>query len=396
MPPSSKNSPNSNSNPRSNPYAEEALSLHRRLGGKLEVVSKYPLKNRDDLSLVYTPGVAAVSSRLAAHPAETADFTIKGNSVAVVSDGSAVLGLGDIGPAGALPVMEGKAVLFKHFAGIDAFPVVLSVKEPVAIIKAVEAIAPTFGGINLEDIAAPKCFDIEKTLREKLDIPVVHDDQWGTAVVVLAGLINALKVVGKEMTRVKIVISGAGAAGTAVAQILHTSGAARIIAVDSKGVIFKGREANNQAKENLADITNPEGIQGDLAQALVGADVFIGVSAPNLVSPAMMKSMARDAIVFAMANPIPEIMPDEALAAGAAIVATGRSDYPNQVNNALSFPGVFRGALDHGVRTITTPMLVKAAENLAALVSQPTREEIIPSIFAEGVVAAVASAIRPS
>lgn len=373
---------------------EQILEIHKKINGKIETVPKYKVKDRADLALIYTPGVGVVSSHLAKNKSAVKDFTIKKNSVAVISDGSAVLGLGNIGPEGALPVMEGKAVIFKKFAGIDAYPIVLSTQDPVEIVRAVSAIAPTFGAINLEDIAAPKCFEVEENLRKILDIPVLHDDQWGTAVVVLAGLINALKVAGKKIDEVKIAVSGAGAAGSAVIKILLQYGAKDIVAVDRSGIIHKNRPNNTPEKEELAAITNPQNQMGLLAQAMSGADVFIGVSSAGIVTPEMVKSMAPKPIIFALANPVPEIMPDLAREAGAYIVGTGRSDFPNQLNNALSYPGIFRGALDRNVRAFTIELLVAAAENLAALVKKPNPEKIIPSIFDKGVVEAVAKAIH--
>lgn len=374
--------------------SQRSVDLHRKYQGKISVKSKITVDNRDVLSLVYTPGVGAVSSLVADQPDQVSRVTGKGNSVAVISDGSAVLGLGNIGPEAALPVMEGKAVLFKEFADIDAYPIVLSVHDPQGIIAAVKAIAPTFGAINLEDIAAPKCFEVETQLQDELPIPVLHDDQWGTAVVVLAGVINAAKVVGKQLKQLKVVISGAGAAGTAVSKILTAYGLREILMVDRQGIIYPGRQGDTKAKEVLAKITNPAGIQGDLTAAMVKADLFIDLSAPGIVGQEMVRSMNNDAIVFALANPVPEIMPDQAVAAGASVVATGRSDFDNQINNALAFPGVFRGALDRRVRKITVEMLIQAAEQLAAVVKQPTPDQIIPSIFDPKVVSAVSSAIK--
>lgn len=372
----------------------QALHLHKKLRGKIEMVSKVKIENKHDLSLIYTPGVAAVSTHLALHKNLTNEYTIKNNFIAVVSDGSAVLGLGNIGPEGALPVMEGKCVLFKHFANIDAVPIVLSTQDPKEIIKTIIAIAPSFGGINLEDIAAPQCFFIEKELKSKLDIPVFHDDQSGASVVVLAGLINALKVAKKELHKVKIVISGAGAAGSSIVKILHKKGVKNILVCDREGIIYKRRKRNTKYKEELAKITNLENQKGKLSDALKGADVFIGVSSPNLVNHNMVKSMNKNPIIFALANPIPEIMPEKARHAGALVVATGRSDYPNQVNNSLVYPGVFRGALDHKIKKITMDMLINAAENLSNLVKKPTADNIIPSIFDKRVVKAVSSAIK--
>ncbi|MEK7649308.1 MAG: NADP-dependent malic enzyme [Patescibacteria group bacterium] len=372
---------------------ELSLQLHKKLHGKIAIAPKVRLKTLRDLSISYTPGVAAASSYLALHKDEVRHYTMKGNAIAVVSDGSAVLGLGNIGPEGALPVMEGKALIFKEFANIDAFPIVLATQDSDEIIAAVRAIAPTFGGINLEDIAAPRCFEIERQLQESLDIPVVHDDQHGTAVVVLAGLLNALKVVKKKLHTVRIVLSGAGAAGSAIADILLKKGVGDIVMVDSKGIVSLSRSDLDSHKLELAARTNVRKLQGGLAEAFVGADVAIGVSKAGLFTEAHIRSMNAEPIIFAMANPTPEIMPREALRAGAAIIATGRSDFPNQVNNALVFPGLFRGALDHGVRRVTDAMFIRAAEKLAALVPHPTRERIVPSIFDTRVVKAVSSAI---
>lgn len=382
-----------NYGPPMNNYGKKALALHKKLHGKIGTALKNDIKNRDDLSVVYTPGVAAVSSHLGKNPQEANLYTIKSNSIAVVSDGSAVLGLGNIGPEGALPVMEGKAAIFKKFAGIDAWPIVLKTQNPKEIIETIINIAPGFGAINLEDISAPKCFEIEEELRNRLDIPVLHDDQWGTAVVVLAGLINALKVVKKKINTIKIVMSGAGAAGSAIAKLLIEYGAKNIILIDRAGVIFRGREGNTPEKEMLARITNPSDIQGELKDAVLLADVFIGVSSAGLLSPAMVTSMKTKSIVFAMANPVPEIMPNDAKNAGAYIVATGRSDFNNQINNALAFPGIFRGALDNKVKNFTTAMLIHAAENIASLVKRPTREKIVPTIFDKNLVKEVSKAI---
>ena len=363
----------------------KAINLHRRYQGKLKVASKIPLRNLKDLSLVYTPGVGAVSSLIAKNKKLVRDLTFKRNSVAVISDGSAVLGLGNIGPEAALAVMEGKAVIFKEFADIDAIPIVLNTQDTEKIIEIVKAISPTFGGINLEDISAPRCFEIEERLKKELDIPVMHDDQHGTAIVVLAALINAAKVVKKKLTGLKIVISGAGPAGTATAKLLLKAGMRNITVVDSKGIISVKRQDLLPYKKELARITNPE--------ELTGADVFIGLSRPNILKPIHIKKMAKSAIVFAMANPVPEIMPDVAKKAGAAIVATGRSDFPNQINNALVFPGVFRGALNHQVRQITDKMKIRAAYALAGLIKKPNSRHIIPSIFDKRLVKTVAKAI---
>lgn len=377
-----------------NKYGERALKIHRKLKGKIEITPKFKVTKREDLSLLYTPGVGAVSSYIASHKNKAGLYTFKNNSVAVVSDGTAVLGLGNIGPEAALPVMEGKALIFKTFANIDACPIVLNAKSADEIVSAVKAISPGFGAINLEDIAAPVCFEVEERLRKELDIPVLHDDQWGTAVVVLAGLINAVKLAKKNLKNARIVISGAGAAGSAVAKILVEYGAKNILMLDQYGIIYKNRKENTSPKELLAKITNPKNETGGLAEAMTEADIFVGLSVAGIVSAKMAGSMNKRAIVFALANPIPEIMPDEALKAGAYIIASGRSDFPNQINNALAFPGVFRGALDNRVRKITTKMLIRAAKNLASLVKKPAREKIIPSIFDKGVVKAVSRAIR--
>lgn len=377
-------------------YDQLALALHKKLKGKLRVESKGALKTKDDWSTMYSPGVGAVSSHLAKKPQDARQYTIKRNSVAVVSDGSAVLGLGNIGAIGALPVMEGKAAIFKAVADVDAWPIVLDTQEPEAIIAAVKAIAPGFGGINLEDIAAPKCFMIEERLKAELDIPVMHDDQHGTAIVVLAGLINAAKVVKKPLTSLKTVIVGAGAAGRAIALILHQAGIHNIIITDSKGIIVEGRRDLSGYKKDLAKITNQQKISGEVLDAVTGADVVIGVSGPGTITKHHVEVMNEQAIVFALANPVPEIKPEDAKQAGALIVATGRSDYPNQVNNSLVFPGIFRGALDKGVTAITDEMKVTAAKKVAALVKRPTAKEIIPSVNHPDLVKKVASAVKAS
>ncbi len=374
-------------------YGKVALERHKMLRGKIAIELKDSLDTKEKLSTYYTPGVAAVSSYVAEHPDEARDYTWLNNSVAVVSDGSAVLGLGNIGPYGALPVMEGKCMLFKHFANIDAVPVVLDVHSADEIVAAVKAIAPSYGGINLEDIAAPICFEVEERLKAELGIPVMHDDQHGTAIVVLAGLLNAMKVIGRELRDAKIVVVGAGAAGTAIMKLLHTYAKPRMFAVDSKGIISPNRTDLNPEKKNLLKFSNLSGIDGSLEGILEGADIFIGVSRPGLLTPAMVKTMGKDPIIFAMANPTPEIMPDEAKAAGAAIVATGRSDFPNQVNNALAFPGIFRGALDNRITKITDEHKIAAAQAIASLVENPTAECIIPSILDSRLVTAVASKI---
>ena len=364
------------------------------LGGKLEVRPRLPLKTRDDLSMVYTPGVARVSRAIADDPEKVWNLTIKRNCVAVVSDGTAVLGLGDIGPEAALPVMEGKAVLFKEFAGIDAFPLCLDTKDPDEIVRIVEAVAPAFGGINLEDISAPRCFEIERRLRERLDIPVFHDDQHGTAIVVLAALLNALRVVEKRLEDVRIVTTGCGAAGMAVTRTLQNAGARWIVGCDEGGALFRGREGLNAAKQEYAELTNPDNLRGTADELLEGADVFIGVSVPGAISVEGVRRMAPRAIVFAMANPNPEVDP-EAVEGLAEVIATGRSDYPNQINNVLAFPGVFRGALDVRARTIDPEMEVAAARAIAGAISDEdlSADYVIPSVFNRAVAPAVATAV---
>jgi malate dehydrogenase (oxaloacetate-decarboxylating) len=364
------------------------------LGGKLEVTPRQPLKTRDDLSMVYTPGVARVSRAIAEDPDKVWNLTIKRNTVAVVSDGTAVLGLGDIGPEGALPVMEGKAVLFKEFAGVDAFPICLATTDPDEIVRTVEAIAPAFGGINLEDISAPRCFEIERRLRERLDIPVFHDDQHGTAIVVLAALLNALRVVGKDLADVRIVITGVGAAGNAVTRALQSAGATWIVGCDQDGALYRGRRGLSPAKQEYAELTNPENVQGPADELLEGADVFIGVSVPGAISVEGVRRMAPRAIVFAMANPTPEVDP-EAIEGLAEVIATGRSDYPNQINNVLAFPGVFRGALDVRARTIDAEMELAAAHAIAEAIpaDELSADYVIPSVFNRSVAPAVAAAV---
>ncbi|HSX28654.1 MAG TPA: NADP-dependent malic enzyme [Candidatus Saccharimonadales bacterium] len=371
-----------------------ALELHKKFKGKITTALR-DTPTRETLAAYYTPGVAAVSSYVAEHPKEMREYTWTNNLVAVISDGSAVLGLGDIGPYGAMPVMEGKAMLFKHFANIDAVPIVLNVHTPDEIVAAVTAMAPSFGAINLEDIAAPQCFEIEARLKEALDIPVMHDDQHGTAVITLAGLINAMKVTDKKLSDCKIVVIGAGAAGTAIIKLLHLYAQPQIIAIDSKGIVSKNRTDLTNAKQMLLEYTNPHDLDGSLEDALQDADVFIGVSKPNLLTAEMIRTMAKDPIIFALSNPTPEVMPDVAKAAGALVVATGRSDFPNQVNNALAFPGIFRGALDNAVTKITDTHKLRAAETIAALVSSPTPDKIIPSVFDDGLVPAIAAVITP-
>lgn len=378
---------------KTNNFFRETIRLHAENRGKIMIASKVSLRNRHDLSLAYTPGVGQISLEIARDKSLVRAYTMKRNSVAVVTDGSSVLGLGNLGPEAAIPVMEGKAVLFKEFAGIDAFPICLGTQDPEEIIKTVIYLAPEFGGINLEDIAAPKCFEIERRLIKYLDIPVMHDDQRGTATVVLAALSNALKV-RKSGKGVRIVINGAGAAGTAIANLLLLCGFSDLVVCDSRGILHSKRENLSEEKLSLIQRTNQNNIQGLLSDALKNADVFIGVSKGDLVTQDMVLSMNARPIVFALANPIPEIMPDDARIAGAFIVATGRSDFPNQINNVLAFPGIFRGALDNNVTKITDQMLIKAAENLASHITKPTPELIIPDVFDKAVVSLVAGAIR--
>ncbi len=377
-----------------NLFAQKAIALHKKLKGKISVISKVVLNNAKDLSLYYTPGVGAVSSYLASHKNQVRDFTIKRNTVAVVSDGSAVLGLGNIGPEGAMPVMEGKCQLFKVFANVDAWPIILDTQNTNEIVATVKHISPIFGGINLEDISAPRCFEIEERLINELDIPVMHDDQHGTAVVVLAAMINALKVVKKTMRKSKVVIVGAGAAGMATANLLLLAGTKDVILVDSEAIVSQDRKEMNSFKNAIAKITNKNNLSGPMEEAIKGADILIGLSKAGLFKPEHIKSMAKRPVVFAMANPVPEIMSDEAIKAGAAVVATGRSDFPNQINNVLGFPGIFRGALDNNVKKITPEMKLRAAKSLAALVKKPTPNCIMPSPFDKRVVKAVARAIK--
>ena len=375
-------------------YANLSLEKHKQLRGKLGLQLKDGLDTREQLSTYYTPGVGAVSSLLAKQPELTRDYTWTNNCVAIISDGSAVLGLGNIGPEGALPVMEGKAMLFKHFAGIDALPLVLNVHTADEIVATCAALAPSFGGINLEDIAAPLCFEVEERLKKMLSIPVFHDDQHGTAIVCLAGLINAAKITGRSLAESKAVLVGAGAAGVAIAKLLNLyAPGIDIIAVDSKGIISRSRSDLNDSKKALLAFTNPSDVSGSLAEALQGADIFLGVSQPGLLTKSMIKTMARNPIIFAMANPVPEIMPADALKAGAAVVATGRSDFPNQVNNALAFPGIFRGALDNRVSSITDQHKIAAAEAIAGLVANPSPEEIVPTVTDPRLVPTIAELI---
>lgn len=375
-------------------YNKLALELHEKYKGKIttSLRDKEEL-NRDKLSAYYSPGVGAVSQAIAENPADLPKYTWTNNLVAVISDGSAILGLGNLGPKAAMPVMEGKALLFKHFADVDAVPIVLDVHEPEEIIATVKAIAPSFGAINLEDIAAPKCFEIEERLKAELDIPVFHDDQHGTAVVVLAGLINAAKLTGRNLADCKFVVIGAGAAGTAIIKLLNLYGAKNIVAVDSRGIVGKSRTDLNAEKTALLEYVDASQ-SGSIEDAITDADVFIGVSRAGLLTPELVKKMAKDPIVFALANPVPEIMPDVAKQAGVAIIGTGRSDFPNQVNNSLAFPGIFRGALDHGVKKITDQHKLAAAEALANLVENPTVDKVVPTAFDKGVVEAVANVIR--
>ncbi len=373
-------------------YNALSLEAHSKYKGKIDVVSKVELKTRDDLSIYYTPGVAEPCRKIAEDKELSYEYTSRANMVAVISDGSAVLGLGNIGPEAAMPVMEGKAILFKEFAGVSAFPIVLDTQNVEEIIATVKNIAPSFGGINLEDISAPRCFEIEDRLKAELDIPVFHDDQHGTAIVCLAGLINSLKIVEKEVADVRVVISGAGAAGIAIAKLLLKYGFLNVMLQDSQGLIYEGREGLNFAKEQIAKLTNKDRLEGGLKEALEGADIFIGVSQPDLVDVGMVKSMANDAIIFAMSNPSPEVRPEVAKAGGVRIMATGRSDFPNQINNVLVFPGIFKGALKARVQ-ITDDMKVAAAEALAALVKEPHEEKIIPGVFDEGVADVIAAAV---
>jgi malate dehydrogenase (oxaloacetate-decarboxylating) len=378
-------------------YYQESLRLHRQHTGKLEVISKVPVETRDDLSTAYTPGVAQPCLEIAANPDEAYNLTIKANTVAVVSDGSAVLGLGNIGGLASVPVMEGKAVLFKQFAGIDAFPICLDTQDTDEIVETVKRIAPVFGGINLEDISAPRCFEVERRLIEALDIPVFHDDQHGTAVVVTAAVINAFRLLKKPLKQVKAVVNGAGAAGHAVVRMLLSVGIADILICDSKGIISTERFAQfGEDKLELLEITNKENVSGTLADAVVGRDLFIGVSAPKVLTQEMIRTMNESSVVFAMANPEPEIMPDLAKAAGARIVGTGRSDFPNQINNVLVFPGIFKGALKSRAKKITEEMKTAAAYALAGLVTDAelTEAYVIPSVFKEGVADVIAEAVE--
>lgn len=375
-------------------YNKLAIELHKKYKGKITTqIRDQEELDRDKLSAYYTPGVGEISRIIAANPESLPDYTWTNNLVAIISDGSAILGLGNLGPKAAMPVMEGKALLLKHFANVDSVPIVLDVHEPDEIIKTVKAIAPSFGAINLEDIAAPKCFEIEERLKEELDIPVFHDDQHGTAIVVLAGLINAAKLTNRKLTDCKITVVGAGAAGTAIIKLLNLYGIKNILAVDSRGIINNNRTDLNTEKTILLDYINSSQ-SGSLQDALSGSDIFIGVSRAGLLTSELVKTMAKDPIIFALANPTPEIMPDEAKSAGAAIIATGRSDFANQINNSLAFPGIFRGALDNGVKKITDQHKLAAAEAIAELVENPSASEIIPSPFDKRVVKTVANVIK--
>ena len=375
---------------------EKALKFHEEKRGKLEICSRTPIKDSQDLSLAYTPGVAEPCRKIYKDPSKAYLYTRKWNTVAVISDGTAVLGLGDIGPLASLPVMEGKSILFKEFGDVDAFPIVLDTKDVDEIVDTIVKISPSLGGINLEDISAPRCFEIEQRLKEKLDIPVFHDDQHGTAIVVLSGIINALKIVNKKLENLKVVINGAGSAGTAICKLLLSSGVKNIVMCDINGIIHKEADLKNDALKELAQITNPNNETGSLSTAMKGADIFIGVSAPNIVSKEMVSSMNKDSILFAMANPTPEIFPEDALEAGALVVGTGRSDYPNQINNVLAFPGVFRGALDVRAREINEEMKVAAAYAIANAISDDELrpDNIIPKAFNLNVQNLVAEAVK--
>ncbi|MDD7408366.1 MAG: malic enzyme-like NAD(P)-binding protein [Anaerovoracaceae bacterium] len=374
---------------------EFAIQKHKEWKGKIEVMARAPIENRDELAVAYTPGVAAPCLEIEKDESLAYEYTRKGNLVAVITDGTAVLGLGDIGPSAAMPVMEGKCAIFKRFADIDAFPICVDSKDPKVIIETIKNISKSFGGINLEDISAPRCFEIEQALIEQCDIPVFHDDQHGTAIIASAGMLNAMKFTGREMGKAKIVINGAGAAGISIAKLMLKIGFGDITMCDSHGIVYDGNPRNNPTKAEIAKVTNKEHKQGTLADAVRGADVFLGVSAPGVLTQEMVKSMADDPIIFAMANPVPEIMPDEARAAGAAVVGTGRSDFPNQINNALCFPGIFRGALDARASRITENMKIAASYAIASVIdeSELSSDYIIPDAFNPAVTKAVAKAV---
>lgn len=373
---------------------KKSLDLHRLYGGKIEVVSKVPLTSKEELSLAYTPGVAEVSREIGTETERAYEYTLKRNTVAVVSDGSAILGLGNLGAHAAIPVMEGKAAIFKEFAGVDAFPICINTQDTEEIIALVKNIAPCFGGINLEDISAPRCFEIEERLRKELPIPVMHDDQHGTATIVLAGLINALKLRGNTKEEVRVVMNGAGAAGTAVTKMLLAYGFKNVVVCDSKGAVYDGRPDLNKEKQALACITNPEKLRGMLDELLHDADIFIGVSKGGILTGEMVRTMAKNPIIFALANPIPEIMPEVAKEAGAFIVATGRSDFPNQINNSLAFPGIFRGALDNRIKQFNQKMFIDAAEAIARYVKDPQPDQVLPEAFDIGIVEVIKNVIR--
>jgi malate dehydrogenase (oxaloacetate-decarboxylating) len=375
---------------------EDSIIFHEKMRGKIEVASRVEVNTSQDMSITYTPGVARPCLEIQKHPEKAYIYTRKWNTIAVVSDGTAVLGLGDIGPLASLPVMEGKSVLFKSFGDVDAFPIIINTKDVDEIVETVVRISPSFGGINLEDISAPRCFEIERKLKERCDIPIFHDDQHGTAIVVLAGLLNALKLVGKKLSDIKVIVNGAGAAGNSVTRLLLSSGVKNIIMCDRSGALYDGMDRGDAEKKEISRLTNPERMQGSLEEVIKGADVFIGVSAPGVLSADMVGTMNKDSIVFAMANPTPEIFPDEAKKAGVRIIGTGRSDYPNQVNNVLAFPGVFRGALDVKAREINEEMKVAAAYAIAGAISESelTEDYIIPKAFNRAVQSKVAEAVR--
>ncbi len=375
-------------------HFQKAIEMHKKYHGKLRMEAIVHIENRDDLSWAYSPGVAEPCREIAADPEKMYDYTLKSRTIAVISDGSAILGLGNLGHRASMPVMEGKCVLFKEFAGVDAFPIIIGTQDVEEFIQTVKNIADGFGGINLEDISAPRCFEIEDRLKAELDIPVMHDDQHGTAIVVLAGLINSLKVTGKKKEDIRVVLNGAGAAGVAICKLLHLYGVNHFIACDTKGIIHSGREDLDISKQKLLEFTNTDNMTGTLADAMVGADVFLGVSAAGALTEDMVRTMATDAIIFAMANPVPEIMPELAIAAGARIIGTGRSDYPNQINNSLAFPGIFKWVLKYGKKKITDEMKIRAAEALAGYVVNPTADMVIPGPFDPGIADVVAEAMK--